>query len=73
MLHFLTTLAVSIWLTSTIFMLTFYFITRNTLRQRGQALQFPFLYFIYIHFCPIVHTIKAIQILNTLMERRRGS
>ena len=74
MLKFIIMLAVSIWLTSSLFMLFFWanaFIT--TLRKDGKIFLMPFGHFLYFHFCPIVHTVKCFKIMRQMAElTKRG-
>ena len=64
MLKLITELAISIYLTSTLFMLFFYFNAMIvTYRREKRILKMPLPMFLYVHFCPIVHTKKCIQIL----------
>lgn len=69
------TLAISIWMTSSIFMLICWanaFIT--TFRESGKIFVMPFGRFLYIHFCPIVHTVKCFKIMwrATELAKERG-
>ena len=69
MLKFVINLAISVWITSTLFMLFFWanaFIT--TLRSDGKVFLIPFGKFLYIHFCPIVHTVKCFKIMRRTAE-----
>ena len=74
MLKFVINLAISVWITSTFFMLFFWanaFIT--TLRNDGKVFLIPFGKFLYIHFCPIVHTVKCFKIMRRTAElEKRG-
>lgn len=79
MLKFIIEVAVSVWLTSSLFMLYFWanaFIT--TLVKDGKFLLMPFGQFLYIHFCPIIHTRKCFAImrryqhLKSIQKERRG-
>lgn len=61
--------AVAVWTTSTLFMLFFWaraFIT--TLRQDGKIFLLPFGKFLYLHFCPIVHTVQCFKIMRRAAE-----
>lgn len=65
MLKFVINVAISVWITSTLFMLFFWanaFIT--TLRQDGKIFLMPFGKFLYFHFCPIVHTVQCFKIMR---------
>ena len=79
MLKFIVMLAISVWTTSTLFMLFFWanaFIT--TLWRDGKIFLMPFGTFLYLHFCPIVHTQKCFEImrrysaLKTAQKEERG-
>lgn len=58
------TLLVSMYIASTAIMLYFYLNAKICSACEGRKLQMPLLYFLYIHFCPIKHTIMALRILN---------
>lgn len=69
MLKFIIIVAISIYFTSTLFMLFFWanaFIM--TFRQNGKIFTMPLGQFLYIHFCPIVHTIKCFKIMRRIAE-----
>jgi len=69
MLKFVINVAISVWTTSTLFMLFFWanaFI--STLRQDGKIFLMPLGQFLYIHFCPIVHTIQCFKIMRRTAE-----
>lgn len=69
MLKFIINVAISVWTTSTLFMLFFWanaFIT--TLRHDGKVLIMPFGKFLYLHFCPIIHTIKCFKVMRRYAE-----
>lgn len=69
MLKFVINVAISVWITSTLFMLFFWanaFIT--TLRKEGKIFLMPLGQFLYIHFCPIVHTVKCFEIMRRYVE-----
>ena len=69
MLKFVIEVAIAVWTTSTFFMLFFWanaFIT--TLRQEGKVFLMPLGTFLYIHFCPIVHTVQCFKILKRVAE-----
>lgn len=74
MLKFIINVAISVWITSTLFMLFFWasaFV--NTLRQEGKIFLMPFGKFLYLHFCPIVHTVKCFKIMRRTAElAKRG-
>ena len=78
-MKFIIEVALSIWFTSSAFMLWFWgtaFFT--TFFRDGKVMVMPFGHFLYIHFCPIVHTIKCFQImrryteLKSAQKERRG-
>ena len=69
MLKFIVNVAIAVWTTSTLFMLFFWanaFI--STLRQDGKIFLMPIGQFLYIHFCPIVHTVKCFKIMRRTAE-----
>ena len=74
MLKFVVEVAIAVWTTSTLFMLFFWasaFV--NTLRQEGKIFLMPIGTFLYIHFCPIVHTVKCFKIMRRTAElAKRG-
>ena len=74
MLKFVVEVAISVWTTSTLFMLFFWanaFI--STFQQEKKVLLMPFGQFLYIHFCPIVHTVKCFKIMRRSAElAKRG-
>ena len=68
-MKFIIEVALSVWLTSSLFMLWFWgtaFFT--TFFRDGKVLLMPFGQFLYIHFCPIVHTIKCFKIMRRYAE-----
>ena len=68
MMNWIVNVAVSIWLTSTIFMLIFYFNAKTIFAREGKTLHLPFNFFILTHFCPIIHTIKCFKIMRRYAE-----
>ena len=58
------TLLISMYITSTAIMLYFYINAKICNAREGRKLYMPLWYFLYIHFCPIKHTIMALRILN---------
>lgn len=74
MLKFVVEVAIAVWTTSTLFMLFFWtnaFI--STLRKDGKVFLMPFGTFLFIHFCPIVHTVKCFKIMRRTAElAKRG-
>ena len=74
MLKFVIEVAIAVWTTSTLFMLFFWanaFI--STLRQDGKIFLMPLGTFLFIHFCPIVHTVKCFKIMRRTAElAKRG-
>ena len=74
MLKFVVEVAIAVWTTSTLFMLFFWanaFI--STLRQDGKIFLMPLGTFLFIHFCPIVHTVKCFKIMRQTAElAKRG-
>ena len=74
MLKFVVEVAIAVWTTSTLFMLFFWasaFV--NTFRQEGKIFLMPFSQFLYLHFCPIVHTVKCFKIMRRTAElAKRG-
>lgn len=62
-------IALSIWLTSSLFMFGFWFNAFfSTLRHEKKLLLMPLSSFLYLHFCPIVHTIKCFEIMRRYSE-----
>ena len=71
-MKFIIEVALSIWLTSSLFMLWFWGVTFfTTYFHDGKVLRIPFHQFLYIHFCPIVHTIKCFQIMRRYAELKQ--
>ena len=75
MLKFIIEVAIAVWTTSTLFMLFFWanaFIT--TLRKDGKIFLMPIGHFLYLHFCPIVHTYQCFKIMQRYAElqKQRG-
>lgn len=72
MLKFVIEVAIAVWTTSTFFMLFFWanaFIT--ILRKDGKIFLMPLGSFLYIHFCPIVHTVRCFKIMQRYTELKR--
>ena len=62
MLQFIINVAISVWMTSTIFMLYFYFrFVIHYFRKTGEIVVMPLGAWIFYHFCPIIHTIKCFE------------
>ena len=69
MLHFIVCLIISIWVTSTLFMLTFWaHATITSYQQEGKILVMPLWLFLLVHFCPIVHTVRCFKIMKKVAE-----
>lgn len=69
MMKFVINVAISVWTTSTLFMLFFWanaFIT--TWKRDGKIFLLPLGKFIYLHFCPIVHTRQCFRIMRRYAE-----
>lgn len=69
MLKFVVEVAISVWTTSTLFMLFFWanaFI--STFRNEGKIFLLPLGKFLYLHFCPIVHTRQCFRIMRRYSE-----
>lgn len=72
MLKFVLNIIIAIYITSTIFMLYFWLNTFITMFKRdGKVFFMPIGYFLYIHFCPIIHTCLCFQIMKTIMQNER--
>ena len=68
-MKFIIEVALSVWLTSSLFMLYFWGTAFFTVFFKdGKILLMPFNQFLYIHFCPIVHTIKCFKIMRRYAE-----
>lgn len=67
-------LAISIYLTSAIYMLICWGnALYHSVHDKGKFFVMPFGHFIYIHFCPIVNTIRCIKIMKKEYElMKRG-
>lgn len=74
MLNWIVKIAISVWLTSTIFMLVFYFNAQLSLVRKGKCLRIPLGIFLIHHFCPVVHTYKCFKIMKRSAElaKERG-
>ena len=71
-MKFIIEVALSIWLTSSLFMSWFWGVAFFTTYFRdGKVLRIPLGQFLYIHFCPIVHTIKCFQIMRRYAELKQ--
>lgn len=69
MLKIIAMFAVSVWATSTMFMLFFWLnAVIATYRQNGKIFVIPIGKFLYIHFCPIVHTVQCFKIMRRTVE-----
>ena len=68
MLNWIVNVAISVWLTSTIFMLVFYINAKIRFAREGMTLRIPLSIFVMAHFCPIVHTIKCFKIMRRYAE-----
>lgn len=71
MLTIILTVAFSIWFTSSMLMLCFYFNAKLACARENKGFKIPLRAFLYYHFCPIVHTIKCLRILNRMFELKR--
>jgi len=64
--------ALSIWLTSSLFMLYFWAVSFFSFyHYQKKVLRMPLGSFLYIHFCPIVHTVKCFRIMRRYAELKR--
>lgn len=69
MLHFIICLAIAIWSTSSLFMLIFWVNSFITIwNERHEVLIMPFGFFLFTHFCPIVHTVQCFKIMKRIAE-----
>ncbi len=68
MLNWIVNVAISVWLTSTIFMLGFYFNAKIGFIREGKIFRMPLPVFVMMHFCPIIHTIKCFKIMRRYAE-----
>ena len=69
MLKFFIEVAFAIWTTSTLFMLFFWTnACISTLRQNNKVFIIPIDKFLYLHFCPVVHTIQCFKIMRRIAE-----
>ena len=74
-MRIITNLAISIYLTSTIFMLICWVnAVRVTFIQTGKIFVIPIVHFLYLHFCPIVNTVKCFKIMKreAQLKKERG-
>lgn len=71
MLTIILTVAFSVWLTSSLFMVGFYLNAKIAYARENKGFKMPLRMFLYYHFCPIVHTIKCLKILNRIFELKR--
>ena len=72
MFRFVMIFAVSVWMTSTLFMLWNWlnaFI--YTYATQHKLMLMPLGAFLYLHFCPIVHTINCVKIMKKTAELQR--
>ena len=68
MLNWIVNVAISVWLTSTIFMLGFYFNAKIRFLREGKVFRMPLSLFVILHFCPIIHTIKCFKVMRRYAE-----
>lgn len=68
MMNWIANVAVSIWLTSTAFMLIFYINAKIGFAREGKTLRIPLPIFVMMHFCPIIHTIKCFKVMRRYVE-----
>ena len=72
MLKFVLIFAISVWTTSSLFMIGFWLnATMANFRENDKIFLMPISSFLYIHFCPIVHTIQCFKILKRIAELKR--
>ena len=71
MLTIILTVALSVWLTSSLLMVGFYLNAKFAYARENKGFKMPLRAFLYYHFCPIVHTIKCLHILNRMFELKR--
>lgn len=72
MLKFVIVFVTSVWTTSSLFMVGFWLNATITIfRENGKIFLMPIGSFLYIHFCPIVHTIQCFKILKRIAEIKR--
>ena len=69
MLKFVLVFVISVWTTSSLFMVGFWLnATIAIFRENGKIFLMPIGSFLYIHFCPIVHTIQCFKIMQRAIE-----
>lgn len=69
MLNIIAKLTLIIWTTSSLVTIAFYFEMQISRFLKHQPLKaVPIGYFLYAHFCPIVHTKKALIMLNAYAD-----
>lgn len=68
MLKFVVEVAIAVWATSTLFMLFFWANAFISNLRNGKVFLMPFGQFLYLHFCPIVHTVKCFKIMRRTAE-----
>ena len=72
MLKFVLIFAISVWTTSSLFMVGFWLnATITVFKESGKIFLMPIRSFLYIHFCPIVHTVQCFKILKRIAELKR--
>ena len=71
MLKFIIEIAIAVWVTSSLFMLFFWANAFIASLREGKILVFPLGQFLYIHFCPFVHTVKCFKIMRRSVELKR--
>jgi len=64
MLKFVIEVAIAVWTTSTLFMLFYWANAFICTLRDGEIFLMPIGKFLYIHFCPIVHTVKCFEIMR---------
>lgn len=61
----------SIYITSTLFMLYYWLnATISFYRREGKILFMPIPYFLLIHFCPIVNSVRCFKIMKKIVQLR---
>ena len=73
-MNFIVNVAIAIWMTSSLFMLFFYFNALITYAREGRKFRLPLSLFLWVTFMPIVHTRKCFKIMKRSAElaKERG-
>ena len=67
-MNFFANAIIATYITSTFFMLCLYINTKTAFAREGMKFSMPLSVFLWVHFMPIVHTVKLIKIWLRAMQ-----